>query len=67
VDDLNRGYSISPDYEILPCWPAHPGLVEELAALHSAWIAATIGPAGRWHPPDGVVAPERYLVIATLT
>ncbi len=42
VDDLNRGYSISPDYEILPCWPAHPGIVEELAALHSAWIFATI-------------------------
>ena len=42
VDDLNRGYSISPDYEILPCWPAHPGVVEELAALHSAWISATI-------------------------
>jgi len=42
VDDLNRGYSISPDYQILPCWPAHPGMVEELAALHSAWIAAAI-------------------------
>lgn len=42
VDDVNRGYSISPDYEIQRCWPAHPGIVEELAALHSAWIAATI-------------------------
>lgn len=42
VDDLNRGYSLTPAYRINPCWPAHPGVVEELAAVHHAWIAAVI-------------------------
>ena len=42
VDDLNRSYSLIEDYQIHPCWPAHPGVVEELAALHQAWIIATI-------------------------
>lgn len=42
VDDLNRSYSLIEDYQIHPCWPAHPGVVEELAALHHAWIIAAI-------------------------
>lgn len=42
VGDLNRGYSLTPVYRINPCWPAHPGVVEELAALHHDWIAAWI-------------------------
>jgi hypothetical protein len=37
----------------------------DLAAALTA-VGCTLGPAGRWHPPDGVVAPERYLVIVTL-
>lgn len=27
---------------ISPCWPAHPGVVEELAALRAAWVRAVI-------------------------
>jgi len=29
-------------------------------------IGCTLGPADRWHPPAGVVAPDRYRVIVTL-
>jgi hypothetical protein len=59
VDGLTADYSLFGDYPILPCWPAHPGVVEELAALRRAWVVATItdtvaGPAGNgsltaWH------------------
>lgn len=38
---------------IPPCWPRHPGVVEELLALHGAWLAAyTEGPNDAmiaWH------------------
>jgi len=37
----------------------------DLAAALTA-VGCTLDPAGRWHPPDGVVAPDRYRVIATL-
>jgi len=30
------------DYIIPPCWPAHPGVVEELAGLHRSWTRARI-------------------------
>jgi hypothetical protein len=42
VDQLNTDYSILSDHTIPPCWPAHPGVVEELAGLHRAWIRAHI-------------------------
>ena len=29
-------------------------------------VECTLDPAGRWHPPTGVVAPDRYRVIVTL-
>lgn len=28
------------DNDVPPCWEAHGGAVEELAALHAAWLAA---------------------------
>lgn len=40
VDWLCATYDLNPETAILPCWPAHPGVVEELAALHSAWRSA---------------------------
>lgn len=52
VDDLNRSYSISSEYQIPPCWPAHPGIVEELHALHMAWIAATIADSRNGVQPE---------------
>lgn len=51
VDRLNSEYSLFSDYGGASCWPAHPGVVEELAALWRAWTAAALadmeaGPAG---------------------
>ena len=42
VDELNGDYSLLSDYTIPPCWPAHPGVVEELAGLWRSWIHAVI-------------------------
>jgi hypothetical protein len=44
IDWLVLSYELQPSRTILPCWPAHPGVVEELAALRQAWLeAATRG------------------------
>src|SRR5690349_16524468 len=37
----------------------------DLAAALTA-VGCTLDPAGQWHPPDGVVASDRYRVIVTL-
>jgi hypothetical protein len=42
VDDLRSTYSLPNGHVVPPCWPAHPGVVEELAGLHRAWINAVI-------------------------
>jgi hypothetical protein len=42
VDRLNTDYSLLGDYVIPPCWPAHPGVVEELAGLHRSWTRTMI-------------------------
>jgi len=42
VDELNASYSLLGDYTIPPCWPAHPGVVEELAGLLRSWTRALI-------------------------
>jgi hypothetical protein len=42
VNQLNVNYSLHSDYAIPPCWPAHPGVVEEIAGLHRAWNRALI-------------------------
>ncbi|UQI49069.1 hypothetical protein M1P56_34540 [Streptomyces sp. HU2014] len=41
LDWLGRHYAPQLHLRIWPCWPAHGGVVEELAALHAAWRAAT--------------------------
>jgi len=46
VDGLTAGYSLSSDWPLKPCWPAHPGVVEELAGIWRAWIAAVLADAG---------------------
>lgn len=48
IDWLTHTYEMRAGFEIYPCWPAHPGIVEELAALWDAWRDA----AGR-APVDG--------------
>ncbi|MCD9143887.1 hypothetical protein [Streptomyces albireticuli] len=40
LDWLGRHYAPQLHLRIWPCWPAHGGVVEELAALHAAWRAA---------------------------
>jgi hypothetical protein len=53
VDWFTRRYSI-PARKIPPCWYQHGALVEELSALHTAWLVsfdtmdAGYGPIG-WH------------------
>lgn len=42
VDELSGDYSLLSDYTIPPCWPAHPGVVEELAGLWQSWVHAAI-------------------------
>ena len=40
VDWLLGTYDLQPSRAVLPCWPAHRGVAEELAALRTAWRAA---------------------------
>lgn len=42
VDQLNADYSLLSEFVIPPCWPAHPGAVEELAGLWRSWIRSLI-------------------------
>ncbi len=41
VDWLVISYDLLLSRSVLPCWPAHRGVVEELAALRTAWRSAT--------------------------
>jgi len=47
VDWLARAYDLQPSRAVLPCWPAHPGAVEELAALRTAWHEASAAGGAR--------------------
>jgi hypothetical protein len=54
VDWLTATYDVVPSQALLGCWPAHPGIVEELAALRAAWRAAALaaeddGELAYWH------------------
>lgn len=42
VDWLQRSYGTLAEYEIYPCWPAHLGMVEQLAGLFHSWKRAVI-------------------------
>jgi hypothetical protein len=42
VDWLTGTYSLRERHLIPGCWPAHPGVVEDLAALHAAWQHAML-------------------------
>jgi hypothetical protein len=46
-------YELPPSRTILPCWPAHPGVAEELAALRSAWSEAAL--KAREGPSDALI------------
>ncbi len=54
VDWLVCTYDFQPSRTVLPCWPAHRGVVEELAALRTAWrMAAKAGRAKK--PNDALI------------
>ncbi len=63
VDWLVSTYDLLMSRSVLPCWPAHLGVVEELAALRGAWWpAATTArikepndALAQWH--DGLLHP----------
>ncbi len=40
ADHYNRTYVVDDRFLILGCWPLHPGLAHELAALYGTWVAA---------------------------
>lgn len=42
VDWLAGVYDVHEDRRVRSCWPAHLGVAEELAALHSAWCEAAV-------------------------
>lgn len=42
VDWVKATYDLRGTYRISPCWPAHIGVAEELAALWSAWKEAAV-------------------------
>jgi hypothetical protein len=42
VDWLTGSYSLRERHLVPGCWPAHPGVVEDLAALHAAWRHAML-------------------------
>lgn len=50
VDWLVCTYDLQPSRTVLPCWPAHRGVTEELAALRTAWLMAA--KAGRAKTPN---------------
>ncbi len=54
VDWLTRTYDLTPSRAVLPCWPAHRGVAEELAALRAAWQAAAT--AARAEDPNDQLA-----------
>lgn len=40
ADHHNRTYVVDDKHLILACWPLHPGLAHELAALYGTWVTA---------------------------
>ncbi len=54
VDWLIRTYDLVAAELVLPCWPAHRGVAEELAALRSAWRAAATSGRGK-KPNDALI------------
>jgi hypothetical protein len=62
VDWFIRRYNL-PARKIPPCWYKHGALVEELSALHTAWLVsydsldAGYGPIG-WHERLAVALPR---------
>jgi hypothetical protein len=61
VDWLADTYDVVPSRTVLRCWPAHRGVVEELAALRSAWRAAATAGQGKAPSDALIVWHDRWL------
>lgn len=59
VESYNEVHATAPRHLIPPCWPHHPGLAVELAALAWTWYAAHVDPAATAHQVAEYY--ERYL------
>jgi hypothetical protein len=55
VDWLIHTYDLQPSRAVLPCWPAHRGVAEELAALRAAWRAAAAKAGSCPTPNDALI------------
>lgn len=66
VDWLSATYDHQPSRAVLPCWPAHGGVVHELAALRTAWTSAATTDAGD-EPGDAMAAWHEGLLRPCLT
>lgn len=60
VDWLNANYSQPDDRRVPACWPAHKGLVHQLAALRAAWRAAVLADEKSKERGNAVVAFHDY-------
>lgn len=66
VDWLAATYDHQPSRAVLPCWPAHGGVVHELAALRTAWTSAATTDASD-EPGDAMAAWHEGLLRPCLT
>ena len=55
VDWLLGTYDLQHSRAVLPCWPAHRGVAEELAALRTAWRAAAAKTGSSSTPNDALI------------
>ena len=60
VDWLNANYSQPDDRRVPACWPAHKGLVHQLAALRAAWRAAVLADEKSKEQGNAMVAFHDY-------
>lgn len=62
VDWLHRTYDLPLKVRVRPCWPAHRGVTEELAALRTSWQAAALAAGQAKQPGDDLATwHERHL------
>lgn len=63
VDWMQASYGTLSVFDIYPCWPAHTGVVEELAGLYRSWRRAQIADtlAGKRGSNDLAAWHDRWL------
>lgn len=61
VDWLIATYEVRANRAVLPCWPAHRGVAEELAALWQSWKTAAVTVTAAQPSEAMIVWHERHL------